>query len=297
MRPEDIDKLFKERLGNTTPTPSGDLWSRLHERIEEEMPAQQQEKKSGFMWIHYSVAAAIALLLAVGLVLYTMQHNAPGINSTMAQQEAKEERQPQPTPDFTPKALEEQAAPASIAEAATEEKENNLPAQATEARPAASNSTKALAHTSEPTAQPETVMKKAGTTLKTSDRTPVRTQAIAANQPTEEPAAAAASGDVVELKPVMTSALASAAAPDAMTSAAPVEIIIKRAVAAQTVTTEADEPNGLEKKAQLAKNIFKQMRNLSNGEPVELADLGIRADRIAVETKIGNQKFSKVINF
>jgi len=293
MRPEDIDKLFKERLSNSAPTPSGDLWSRLQERIEEEMPAQQKEKQHGFMWVRYSVAAAITLLLAVSLVLYNMQQQAPGINGTVAQQPTTE--QPQEMPDFTPKALDEQAAPASIAEAANEEKENNLPPQATEATPAASNSTKAIAHTAEPAARPETVMKKAATPIKASAKSPAMAQAIAANKPAEEPAAAA-SEDVVELKPVMTSALASAAVSDALTSAAPVEIIIKRAVTTQTVTAEAGEPNGLEKKAQLAKNIFKQVRKLSNGEPVELADLGIKADKIALETKIGNQKFSKVIN-
>jgi len=294
MRPEDIDKLFKERLGNTAPTPSGDLWSRLQERIEEEMPAQHQEKKSSFMWVRFSVAAVIALLLAVGLVLYNMQHNAPSINGTVAQQPAVE--QPLETPDFAPKPLDKQAAPASIADAATEEKENNLPAQATEAPPAASNSTKAIAHTAEPAARPETVMKKASTSINTSAKSPAKAQAIAANKLAEAPAAADASGDVVDLKPVMTSALASAATPDVAAGAEPVEIIIKRAVVAQTVPIEADELNGLEKKAHFAKNIFKQVRNLSNGEPVELADLGIKADKIAVGTKIGNQKFYKVIN-
>ena len=45
MRPEDIDKLFKERLGNTSPTPPTDLWNRLQERIETEMPQPEEEEK------------------------------------------------------------------------------------------------------------------------------------------------------------------------------------------------------------------------------------------------------------
>ncbi|MBF9254850.1 hypothetical protein I2I11_16225 [Pontibacter sp. 172403-2] len=292
MRPEDIDKLFKERLGNSAPTPSGDLWSRLQERIGEEMPAQQKEKQLGFMWVRYSVAAVIGLLLAVGLVFYNMQHKAPGINGTVAQQPATE--QPQQAPDFAPKALEEQAAPASIADAATDEKENNLPAQATEVKPDASNPAKAIAHTAEPAAQPESVMKKSTIPAKASVKSPAMAQTVPANKPAQEPAAT--SENVAGTEPLMAAALASSEEPEAMTNTAPVEIIIKRAVTTQTVSAKAGEPNGLEKKAKLAKNIFKQVRKLSNGEPVELADLGIKADKIAVGTTIGNQKFSKVIN-
>ena len=79
-------------------------------------------------------------------------------------------------------------------------------------------------------------------------------------------------------------------------NAEPVEIIIKRAVAAQTeMPVEGEQESRGDKKA-LAKNIFKQVRNLASGQGVELEELGIRADRVALETQIGKQKISKVIN-
>ncbi|GAB3814508.1 hypothetical protein GCM10028895_07680 [Pontibacter rugosus] len=80
-------------------------------------------------------------------------------------------------------------------------------------------------------------------------------------------------------------------------NAEPVEIVIKRAVASQTAmaeeTSAPDVPNN---KVKLAKNIFKQVRSLAAGDGMELSELGIRADRVALETQIGKQKISKVIN-
>ncbi len=291
MKPEDIDALFKKRLSDTSPSPSDDLWSRLQERLQDEMPVQPEAQKSSFGWARYAVAATIALLLAVGLGIYTWQHNTVSITNTVAQQETNIEPQPQETPALTPATMAEQAVPAHIAEVTTDEKENKLVTQATEKTPAASIPTKAIAYTLEATAKPEKMLNKATAPVKSFTVPVVQATAIALNKPTKQPAAAET--EVVAENSTAIFALASGAA----IGAEPVEIIIKRAVGTQALATEADEPTGLEKKARLAKNIFKQARNLSNGEPVELADLGIRTSSIALETKIGNQKFSKVINF
>ena len=46
MRPEEIDKLFKERLGKNAPTPPADVWSRLQERMQAEaLPREEEEVK------------------------------------------------------------------------------------------------------------------------------------------------------------------------------------------------------------------------------------------------------------
>ncbi|WP_347159220.1 hypothetical protein [Pontibacter chitinilyticus] len=293
MRPEDIDKLFKERLGNTSPTPSGDVWGRLQERIQAEMPEQQPAEKRPGMWVYYSVAATIALLLTVGLVFYNMRNPQDVLNgSKLAQQ--KEEVLPSTKPDFMPKPQNEQPAPAAIAQVNNNAPEKSLPAQATESTPAASTQSKAPALVAKAEVKSATTMKKQpALTVHTSLKEP---QALAVNSsPTPSAAAAATITEEPKVEPMTVASITVASSSDVVASAEPTEIVIKRTVTLQPVAT-AEAPTGLEKKARLAKNIFKQVRNLSNGEPVELSELGIRADKIALETQIGKQKFSKVIN-
>ncbi|TXK25012.1 hypothetical protein FVR03_22095 [Pontibacter qinzhouensis] len=279
MKPEEIDKLFKERLGNSTPTPPADLWNRLQERIETEMPqAQKQEQKGGFMvWYRsYGIAAAVALLLAAGLVFFSLRNNQQQQAPTLAQTE-------------TP-------APASPAEAVTPEPAETAPALAEVQQPAKS-STEASAPA--PVAAPAQAIAKATPVAGGSGKkAPVKQIEPLAPVAPESTLAAATEPEKPALSklPEPTAALAATAAerPER------VEIIIKRSVAAQQVAMqpqeEAEELSGLEKKQQIAKSIFKQVKNLAAGERVEFSELGIRTEQIALETQIGKQKFSKVIN-
>ncbi|PRY15644.1 hypothetical protein CLV24_102266 [Pontibacter ummariensis] len=300
MRPEDIDKLFKERLGNSTPPPPGDLWNRLQQRMEEEkeakplllFPTQEQEKKRSFMWVYSSVAATLSLLLTVGVVFYNVKTGTPEISETLT----KEERlQLQEAPAFKIPVPEETVAGIEEAkESAPPEKNFN-----TEATAAKSVASKQVAALDKPKAEAETGTKVLQNSRPTKQVKHSRTKAITqpalavnkpevANKATEavqEPAA----------QPTATVSLAEAKTANADLNAAPVEITIKRSVASPASVAEAEQPSGIDKKAKLAKNIFKQVRNLANGEGVELSELGIRADRIALETQIGKQKISKVI--
>lgn len=290
MRPEDIDKLFGDRLKNSAPTPPADLWNRLQERIETEMPEtrlqikpEQEEKKKGFMWVYSSVAATLSLLLATGLVFYNLKTSTPEVQEILA---AKEEPVLVEEPFYT------QPAPTETAILAQAEKnsEKNREAQATEPATLASNNTEAVTKTESPVAKAETrkasmkpTLKSAtiastGTKYKTSD---TATQPAAVTAPEVEPVTPAATLAAAEVAP-------------ANLNAAPVEITITRAVAQQAAPAETQEPTGFDKKKTLAKNIFKQVRNLSNGEPVELASI-VRADKISLNTQIGKQKFTKVI--
>ncbi|GAB3201243.1 CHASE3 domain sensor protein [Pontibacter aydingkolensis] len=289
MKPEDIDKIFKERLGNTSPTPPLDLWSKLQDRMEDEMPRQsllteeKKEEKKSFLWIYSSIAASLSLLLAVGVVFYNIK-TTPEISEQLAD---KDKVLLQESPAYKAPATE------TLAQAEIKS-EKNSETQATEdAAPASS--------IAEPVEKPATIAKatkavqqtKAAQVIEAPQPTANVQQAIAATTPvTEKPAETATV--VPTGKPVMSSALAVSSDMNAR----PVEITIKRAATLTVATAEVEEsePSGLDKKARLAKNIFKQARNLANGEQVQLADLGIRADRVALETQIGKQKFSKVIN-
>lgn len=298
MRPEDIDKLFKERLGNTSPTPPADLWNRLQERLEAEMPQQAplqlKEEKRSYMWLYSSVAATVSLVLTVGVVFFNINTGTPEVNESLAEKGHVELLETPVLP---------QPAPATIAQAemATENssEEINLSSGATEATPPAST-------TSEEVVKTEAI---AGTTPKAIKQKPALAttakqhrakvqQAFANNTLTQRAAEAEAPLAVPAVKPA-TPAASSVAKADANLNAAPVEIIIKRSTSTQApaALAQADEaPTGIDKKAKLAKNIFKQVRNLASGDEVELSDLGIHADKVALNTQIGKQKFSKVIN-
>ncbi|WP_460922336.1 hypothetical protein [Pontibacter brevis] len=305
MRPEDIDKLFKERLGNASPTPPGELWSRLQDRMEAELPQQAtlqpKEEKRSFMWIYSSVAASASLVLAVGMVFFNIQNGTPEISQAMTDKGPVELKE-------TPVTSLPAAETIAQAEVATENRaeseiatlEKNISPQATDANQAASNKAEEVVKAETiANVKPKAVQqnKAKGTAPKLPPAT--EQQALAALTPSETTTQAREDATVPAVKPVTPSSLASVKA-DANLNAAPVEIIIKRGAAApaQTALAESDSPSGdgLDKKAKLAKNIFKQVRNLATGEEVELSELGINADKVALNTQIGKQKFSKVIN-
>lgn len=290
MRPEDIDKLFKDRLDNSTPTPPADLWSRLQERIETEMPQQEKpimmvqpkEKTRSFIWLYSSIAAAVSLVLTVGVVFYNVK-TTPEVSGSLAHKE-----QTQHIPE-APVALEPISETIAQAEA-QKELENFSGAQATEQTKPASKVTeeiiKVQAVASTSTRKP--VTKKAPET-KAVDKTMENKPVVANNSPVETSAPV-----TPDVKPVTPGSLA-VASPSANMNAEPVEIIIKRAITSQPTPAEAEEPTSMEKKGLIAKNIFKQVKNIASGEPVELSEI-VRADRISLQTQIGKQKISKVIN-
>ncbi|SFF86762.1 hypothetical protein [Pontibacter chinhatensis] len=292
MKPEEIDKLFKERLGNSSPTPPADLWARLQERMEEghEKPLviltpeaeQKSEGKQRFMWIYSAVAATLSLLLAVGVVFYNINTGTPEISGTLTKYD---NQLPETNPAAEPILLPvPESDPAEGMMAQQEPAEEN----AVEAEKiSASQATTPIASASTLTKKPASK----GTMAK------VTTKATPEQRKTMDPAIEASKTDV-------QTAIAANITPEAPVThpasanlnAEPVEIIIKRAVAAQTeMPVEGGQESRGDKKA-LAKNIFKQVRNLASGQGVELEELGIRADRVALETQIGKQKISKVIN-
>ncbi|WP_299986012.1 hypothetical protein [uncultured Pontibacter sp.] len=293
MKPEDIDKLFKERLGPSSPTPPADLWNRLQDRIETEMPGAQKEdaKPRGFMWLSYSIAAAIALVLSVGVVFYNVQNGTvPVDRDGLADRNGLKPEQPliitapAPADDQLEQVIEEHAATPSAGEELVE--------------PVSPAETVAPAPTQPKTVKKQVIAKAEPSAETKKTRPEISTKSVATTQQlaaqVEKPAIpdAPQKGDYYNTGETTPVAFA---ANTVDMNAQPVEIIIKRAVHVQGVEVD-EELSGFEKKQKLAKNIFKQVRNLSNGEKVELSELGINADRIALETQIGKQKISKVIN-
>lgn len=301
MKPENIDKLFKERLANNSPTPPSDLWARLQERMEaEEMIAtpQPEAKKAGkqrFFWMYSSIAATLSLLLTIGVVFYNIDSGTPEIKEALTKHDAKQPQElPLSTPDYTSAPAEEILTEQVDPEAADGTQlfeEKKLTTQATAANQLASNNTKA------PETQKASANQKTNAVQHRITAKSTRVSSIA--KADAQPAIATVNKPATSehMVPVTTpEAVVPSSYADANMNAEPVEIIIKRSGAAQNAMAESTLQAGDNKKVALAKNIFKQVRNLASGEGVELADLGIRADRVALETKIGKQKISKVIN-
>ena len=291
MKPEDIDKLFKERLGPSSPTTPPDLWNRLQDGMETDMPAtiKVESKPRGFMWLSYSIAATIALLLSVGVVFYSVQNGtAPMDRDGLAERNGLKPEQPLVIPEQTntDRQLAQTTDPATELPADEVLVEPIMPnTAATEVIKKPEDITKQVIDRAEPKAEAKK------TIPKNSTKGLIPAQQLVAQ--TKQPAMPDAA-QKVDFDNTGESAPVTLAASSVNLNAQPVEIIIKRAVAVQEVEA-GEELNGFEKKQKLAKNIFKQVRNLSNGERVELSELGINADRIALETQIGKQKISKVI--
>ncbi|MDX5420031.1 MAG: hypothetical protein LPK09_12515 [Hymenobacteraceae bacterium] len=287
MRPEDIDKLFKERLGPSAPTPPADLWNRLQDRIEAEMPStnQEEQKPKGFMWLSYSIAAAIALLLSVGIVFYNVQRGTVPVDGIAHKKEQVAE-QPLIITEQTPNSGIAQTTEPVTTDSPVEQQTSEQFAPAVAVPSASAVIPKATVAKATPKPAVSTNRPKSST-INSSSATQLVAQVDKPAIPlTPEKGDYYNTGETIPAR---------FAANTVDMNAQPVEIIIKRAVALQQVEEE-DELSGFKKKQKLAKNIFKQVRNLSNGERVELSELGINADKIALETQIGKQKISKVIN-
>ncbi|MBD1396143.1 hypothetical protein H9Q13_03115 [Pontibacter sp. JH31] len=284
MRPEDIDKLFKERLGPSAPTPPADLWNRLQDRMETEMPGTnlEERKPKSFMWLSYSVAAAIALVLSVGIVFYNVQRGTVAVDG-MARNNGQVAEQPLQITEPIPNAGIAKATESVTAESPIEQHTSNPVASVPKKSSAIPEANIAKVT---PQAAGNISRSKSGASSSTAPTQRVAQVEKAAILVTPEKGDYYNTGETVP---------ASFASNTVDMNAQPVEIIIKRAVAVQQVE-DYDELSGFEKKQKLAKNLFKQVRNLSNGERVELSELGINADKIALETQIGKQKISKVIN-
>lgn len=280
MKPEDLDRLFNERLGNRTPTPSADLWNRLQNRIEEELPVKE-EKKPIMMWARtYAAAAAVTVLLSAGVVFYKVQQEAVAPTENLAQVEQPAVGEINKEPVKADKWINKRVAVAN-------EDKPEAPVSAGESIAAVEAQKEQITEI----IPVQKSVKPAGKKVKSSG-IKFNNKLVAANSSKKE------MPSPVQEQIVMPETPVAFASVNANMNATPVEIIIKRSVTTSTPEVAAiEEPvSEFNKKKSLVKNIFKQVKNLSNGEQVNLEAVGFNADRIALETQIGKQKLSKVIH-
>jgi hypothetical protein len=259
MEPEEIDKLFRDKLAGRPAVPSPDAWMRLQQKME-------PPKKQRTMWVYYAAASVVVLLIA-GILFFNRGGDAAGPAVATAPQvappaakkpvEAPVESNPVAGRESGPRVAQAPAGPASARGLAATRKQKSLP----------------------PSHQANQVV-----------RLPAETPVMAAASqpaPAKNPAAEAARPSA----PAIQSQGPAGTAPDLSI----VEVVVKRDADAgpdEDLTLREQ----LNRKGHLLKNIYKQARNLKNGEPVELATIGVDKGRIQEETKELKQKLTNVIS-
>ncbi|WP_210488920.1 hypothetical protein [Rufibacter aurantiacus] len=301
MSAEDLDKLFRDKLQNRPVAPGNDVWERMQARMQQnaqqETPnpflvpsvtEEKEERGTVRMW-YYSAAAAVTMLLSVGLWVNRDNINPLQPSGTVA---TVHEQKQAPVERTSPSqeaisgaegtAANVQAEQKSVAE---QETTIHYPAasKATEQRQAmASVNTKAASVSSQGTQAAVVSTRKEASLVETNK----------AFQKAQEPVMMAVATPVK----AQETAKANADAPA-------LEIIVKLDNAqatsslAQASTKETDTPHTEDQpgSGRVLKGILKQVKNLKDGEKVNLSELGITKHTYALETRIGNKKITKTI--
>ncbi len=278
MKEEEIDQFFKNKLGPYAPAPSADAWARLQSKME---PPQQ---KRPIMWVYYA-AAAVTLVLVSGVLMFWLRSNEIKQDGNLARQ----------TPVI--KNLPLRTTEPIIADLGTGIEK---PGPKNDIDPELTNQNAKTQTNTATSGKPVKKNKKIRPGILIAAAAPKKTDAVTKTRPVNKAV------NQTETLPatVPAVALASAALP---TQDKVVEVLIKKdtdenILLAQTTEKEFETPSeairdNLTRKGKLVKSIFKQARNLKNGDKVEMSELGLSANyRIDVESKILKHKYSKVIN-
>jgi len=267
MEPEDIDKIFKNRLSNLPATPSDDAWKRLQQKME-------PPKKARSMWIYYA-AASITLLIISGIWFFSNKNTLD--NGTLASIKTPEAATSKPANPENPITIRPEDVKTNEYQIAQAEKVQ--PEVIQKSTPAIRSAVKSKEKNKMP------LMAKAAKPMNTEDKRfkdkaspSMFSPTLNASAPEEKLAL------VNQDKPL----------PSEMLTAGIIEVTVKRDNPEVEERSELRE--NLARKTSLLKNIFKQARNLKNGDQVELASLGINTEKINSEKQELKDKLNKVIS-
>ncbi|MBC6699353.1 hypothetical protein [Hymenobacter sp. BT190] len=275
MQPEDIDKLFREKLAQHAPTPPAYLWNQLEDEL-------QPTKKRPLLWI-CAAAASVLLLLVSGVVWLQNNGLQPASSGAIATAQSSAQRPQLATP--------EPAAPV--------ENKNTVAStpQATTPPPAASSpsdATTGLVASSRPLQSPATSTRQPATTTARPRVVAPATQP--ASQAAQEAVAVQAPSPQPErpLEPVAPAsqplpALALAATP-APAPTGPIEVEVRRS----TVPAVATAAQATPRQRSLGGVLLRQARNAVRGERLSLAEAGL-PETVTVQAHVAGRTLTKVI--
>jgi hypothetical protein len=292
MRPEDIDKLFRDKLEQHATPPPANLWYDLQEQLE-----PQEEKRRGGFWM-YAVAAAITLLIVAGggWLMWRTGLPTPGTSGSapLASHSGKPASSSTPT-TVTPRTSSTPAATGLGTEPGSQLTTPETPALAaqTEATGASAEATKPavkvpkakrreaqadaqLARVAAP-ARPASPQRQAAGSFQAA---PADEQPALAAQPVQAPAPAVA---------VQSQAVA-AATP----AFGPIEVEVRQQPAT-TALASADATEPGRTRPRLV-SVIKQVGRIARGEKPDLTEVGLPANpALTLQARVGNHTLSKTI--
>ncbi|WP_181306296.1 hypothetical protein [Rufibacter sp. XAAS-G3-1] len=286
MSAEDLDKLFRDKLKDKPVAPSNDVWERMQARMQQaaqqETPnpflvpaaAEQKEERGTVRMWYYSAAAAVTMLLGVGLwvnrdidplqssgAVATVQEakKAPVVTEAPPQASAPAETESETVYNFPAAASQEKEQQQALASAKTQTQAAPAPGKSSEVSKRVAVVKQEETNSSAVTQEPKLM----------AVAHPVKTQETAKNT-TEAPA--------LEIIVKLNNAQATPSLAQASTK--------------ETDTPQEEESTG---SGRVLKGLLKQVKNLKDGEKVNLSELGYTKHTYALETRIGNKKISKTI--
>jgi hypothetical protein len=264
MEPEEIDKLFRDKLAGLSATPPADAWMRLQQKME-------PPKKERTMWIYYA-AASVVILLVAGILYF--RNGADPAGPAVAT-----------TPVLAP------PVPVSPAEKPATPKSPEAPLQLQNREPA---SQIAQVPPADPVREPAGA-KKNRLAAKPRRLNPAPSTKAAMPEPAPVLAATSQPEATETRAPSPPATVAKASPAGTAPAIGVVEVVVARGPepsAGEDLTLREN----LSRKGNLLKNIYQQARNLKNGDPVELATLGVDKGKIQEETRELKQKLTNVIS-
>lgn len=281
MQPEDIDKLFRDRLEGHAPTPPAYLWNQLEAEL-------QPAKKRPVLWM-WAAAASVALLLVSSLLwLYTGPGRISGSTPVATSGPAA-----QPVAPATP--LEKKSSnPAEVQATPPQELASNAPkATAPEEAPAAARRQPADAHEQEPqlaAATPAT--RRAAPSAKRLATAPA-SEAVATTKPKAQPERKPAPVDALtEAQPQVAVAALRSATPPAPTG--PIVVEVRRSEEPAVASVAAPEPAETNSRVRLGNLLLRQARNAVRGEKVTLGQ-SVLPETVTVQARVAGHTLTKVI--
>ena len=267
MEPEEIDKLFKDRLAGLPAIPPANAWMRLQQKME-------PPKKTRSMWIYYA-AASITLLIISGIWFFTNQSTLN--NGTLATINKPKASTSSPVKKEAPVlVIPEENITTEPQIAQTENVQPEVKQKANAPIPAvveryAKIQAPVIAKVKKPYYKENNLANKKASPIKhlPTSTTSAPEERLAFAKPDKPLAAEDLTASIIEVKIIRDS-------PEA--------------------EERSELRENLARKTSLLKNIYKQARNLKNGEQVELASLGINTEKLNSEKKEIKEKLNKVIS-
>jgi hypothetical protein len=296
MEQHNIDSRFKQGLENISRQPSADAWARLQNRMQEAEAApviqtvqpEEKEERRVIAWWYYAAAAIVVLLISVG-VLQNSSFFGPESMPVAVNKPAEN--------------MAETVEKGSVQKAITKT-ENTAIAGNTASDKTETSGTESLPTNTERNATPKSFedLKAGNATVQVAKAPRKKKPAIIVLPQTKNGAPEMQPSAPAEEKTLLASNTENPAKPQVKTEKAAgqdgmvIEVIVKKDRSESEQALALQTPAENSGKQSKLKSIFKQAKNLKNGEGVNLQELGLFADTKLALGSRNHEKVTKILD-